>query len=96
MSTAVAGPRLGFKQKMASGSSNLMCISAVCHWLVLIVLKNDVLQQAVWNILHNVPLDRETTSPLILLPMLHCFVKINATHHLSEANKLTTGIHLEN
>jgi hypothetical protein len=72
-----------------------MCISAVCDWLVFIVLENDVLQQAVWNILHNVPLDRETTSPLVLLPMLYCFVKINMTDHLSKANKLATCIHLQ-
>jgi hypothetical protein len=72
-----------------------MCISAVRHWLVFIVLKNDVLQQAVWNILHNVPLDRETTSPFVLLPMLYCFFKINTTHHFSKADKLATCIHLQ-
>ena len=79
-----------------SNLSHLLRISVVCHWFVFIILKNDVLQQSVRNVLHNVPLDRKTTSPLVLLPVFHCLAKINLTHHLSKTNKLSTGVNLKN
>jgi len=43
-----------------------------------------------------VPLDREATSPLVLLPVFNCLVKINPTHHLSQTNKLSAGVNLKN
>jgi len=43
-----------------------------------------------------VPLDREATSPLVLLPVFNCLVKINPTHHLSQTNKLSASVNLKN
>jgi hypothetical protein len=84
------------KKKIESNLSHLLRISAVCHWFVFIILKNDVLQQAVRNVLHNVPLDSKTTSPLVLLPVFHRLAKINPAHHLSQTNKLSAGVNLKN
>nr|GMD60815.1 Os08g0556050 [Ipomoea batatas] len=52
-----------------------------------------VLQQAVGDILHNVPLYRKTANPFVLLPILNLLVEINWTDHLSNTNKLPTDAH---
>ena len=48
----------------------------------------------VWNIFYYMPLDREITIPLILLPEIHAFIKINSANHLCYSTKLTTCINL--
>jgi len=37
-----------------------------------------------------------TGKQLVLLPVFNCLVKINPTHHLSQTNKLSAGVNLEN
>jgi hypothetical protein len=51
-------------------------------------------QMQVWNIFYNVPLDREITIPLILLPEIHVLIKINSANHLCYSTELTTCINL--
>ena len=84
------------KRKTESNLTHFLRVSAVSNWFVFIILKNDVLQQAVRNVLHNVPLDRKPTSPFVLLQVFNCLVKINSTHHLSQTNKLSAGVNLKN
>lgn len=58
-------------------------------------LKCDVLVNAVGDILHDMPpLDRETTIPLRLLPVIHSFVETNRPHHLTNTNELPTSVYL--
>lgn len=73
----------------------LLGIPTIGYGLVLIVFKRYVPQKTIWNILNNMPLQRKATSPLVLLPILHGFVKINRTHHLSQTNELPTGVDLK-
>lgn len=72
----------------------LLGISAVCNRLVVIVLQNDVTKLWIWDILYNVPLNREKTTPLILLPKFHVLAEINSPNHLSDTTELTTRINL--
>ena len=72
----------------------LLGISAVCNWLVVIVLQNDVTKLWIWDILYNVPLNREKTTPLVLLPKFHVLAEINSPNHLSDTTELTTCINL--
>ncbi len=48
----------------------------------------------VWNIFYYMPLDREITIPLILLPKIHVFIEINSANHLCYSTELTTCINL--
>jgi hypothetical protein len=73
----------------------LLSVAAVCDRLVLIVLQDDVLENIVGHVLHNVPLNREGAVPLVLLPILSGFLKINGASHFSNTNKLPTCIHLK-
>jgi hypothetical protein len=41
-----------------------------------------------------VPLNRKLTSPLILLPVIHTFLKVHWTNHLSNTTELCTSIYL--
>ena len=94
--STISGENWQNKRKTERNLTHLLRISAVCNWFVFDILKNDVLQRAVRNVLHNVPLDKKATSPLVLLPVFNCLVKINPTHHLSQTNKLSTGVNLKN
>ena len=60
-----------------------MSVPTVGHRFVLIVVEGNVLQQAVWNVLNDMPLDREAAIPLVLLPILNILVKIDRSYHLS-------------
>lgn len=51
-------------------------------------------EMQVRDILDDVPLYREKTIPLVLMPKIHVFVEIHSTNHLSNSTELTTGIHL--
>lgn len=74
--------------------AHLLGVPAISNRFILIVFKGNMLQQTVGDILHNVPLDRETTNPLVLLPVLDILVEINRPSHLSNTHKLTAGIDL--
>ena len=73
-----------------------LCISAVCDRLILIVLKQDMLQGIVRYVFDDVPSYRKATSPFILAPEVHVLVKIDRTNHLSHATEVPTAIHLIN
>lgn len=72
-----------------------MGVPTVGHRLVLVVLKCNVLQQAVGDILDDMPLNRETTVPLVLLPVFHALVEVNRSDHLSKTDELPTSIDLQ-
>ncbi|WVZ60548.1 hypothetical protein U9M48_010555 [Paspalum notatum var. saurae] len=62
--------------------------------LIIIVVQCNMLQNVVRHILDYVPLERKTTIPLVLLPILQCLIEVNRTNHFSNTNKLTTRVHL--
>ena len=74
---------------------HLLGVPAISYRFVVIVLKNDVPQQVVRDILNNVPLHRELATPLVLLPIIDTFVKIDGSNHLSYTTELTTAINRE-
>jgi hypothetical protein len=75
--------------------SYLLRVPAICNSLVLIVLQGDVPDNAVWDILNNVPLDRELAIPSVILPVINTLVKIDRPSHLSYTAELTTAINLQ-
>ncbi|KAB8109558.1 hypothetical protein EE612_045861 [Oryza sativa] len=72
----------------------LLCVPAVGHRFIIIVFKNYMAEKIIWNILHNVPLNRELASPLILLPIVNTLLKIHWPNHLCNTTELCTSIHL--
>lgn len=73
----------------------LLSIPGECYRLVVIVLKDNVSQLCVRDILNYVPLYWEEPIPLIKLPKVHVFAKINWPNHFSHAYKLPTSINLK-
>ncbi len=47
---------------------NLLCVSGVGHWLILVVFQTNVPQLAVGNVLHKDPAHIEAALPLVLRP----------------------------
>ena len=54
----------------------LLCVPAICHRFVLIILQNYVAKLWIRHILDNVPFYWKETIPLVLLPEVHVPVKI--------------------
>jgi hypothetical protein len=73
----------------------LLGVTAVSDRLEFIVFQQNMPQSVVSHIFYNVPLNREATRPLILLPYVHAFIKVNRPHHLSHPTEMTTCIHLQ-
>lgn len=73
----------------------LLRVPAICNSLVLIVLQDHVPEYFVWDILNNVPSDRELAIPSVILPVINTLIKINRPSHLSYTAELTTAINLQ-
>ena len=80
--------------KSYSKALYLLCVPAVGYRLVLIVFKNYMAEEIIWNILQYVPINRELASPLILLPVVHTLLKIHWSSHLRNTAELWTSIHM--
>jgi hypothetical protein len=48
----------------------------------------------VWDIFDDVPLNREASTPFILLPEIHILIEVNWANHLCNTTELTTSIDL--
>jgi hypothetical protein len=72
----------------------LLSVSTICHGLVVIVLKNYMTEVAIRNVLDDVPLYCEASIPLVLLPVLDTFPKIDRANHLRHTTELPTCIDL--
>lgn len=77
-------------------STYLLGVPAIRHRLVVIVFQDNMTELAIWDILNNMPRYRESAIPLVLLPVVDTFWKINTTCHLCHSTKLSTRIHLKN
>lgn len=73
----------------------LLGVTAVSDRLIFVVFQQNVPQSVVGHIFYNVPLNREATWPLILLPYIHILIKINRPHHLCHPTEMTACIHLQ-
>jgi len=71
-----------------------LCISAVCHRLVFIILQCDMLQIVIWYIFNDVPSHRKASGPFIQTLEVHVLVKIYRSNHLSHAIEVPTTIDL--
>jgi hypothetical protein len=49
----------------------------------------------VWDILNNVPFDRELAIPSFILPVINTLVKIDRSNHLSYTAEMTAAINLQ-
>lgn len=73
----------------------LLRISAVSHWLVVIMFQKYVTKLTVRNVLNDMPFNRKLPTPSVLLPVLCVVLKINRSNHLSNPTKLSTSIDLD-
>jgi hypothetical protein len=67
----------------------LLSIPAESDDLVVIIFKCNITKIVVRYVLHNVPLQREETTPSALQPEVHILSEINWPHHLCQPNKLS-------
>ena len=72
----------------------LLSIPAKSDGPVIIVLKYNMPQLSVGNVLNYMPLQRKETTPLINLPKVHVFVEVHQPRHFSQPNKLPTTVYL--
>lgn len=75
-------------------NSYLLRISTVCNRLVIIVVKKNVTESNVGNILNNMPFSWELSAPSILLPVICILLKINRSNHFSYPTELSTCVNL--
>jgi len=73
---------------------NLLCVTAVSDWFVLVVWEANETKSTVGNILQENPLDTEHSTPAFaLLPYGDALRHVNAAHHLCHATEMSTRIH---
>ena len=54
----------------------------------------DVPKVGIWYVRYDVPLDKEASTPLILLLEVHIIMEINRINHLCNTTELATCIDL--
>ncbi len=74
---------------------NLLCVSGVGHWLILVVFQTNVPQLAVGNVLHKDPAHIEAALPLVLRPYARTSVVVHGRTHLGHAAEVPAAIHAE-
>lgn len=74
---------------------DFLCISRVGHRLIFIILKLNVSQLHIRNILHVYPTDAKLTLPLILGPDTTVALIVNRRDHLRHAAEMTGPIYRE-
>ena len=74
---------------------NLLGVSTVGHWLVVIIFKPNVSQNGVGNVLHCQPLHLELTFEFVILPDPSSGLKINWTDHFCHSTELPTAVNTE-
>ena len=55
----------------------LLSVPNKSNWSVIIVFKNYMSEQTIWNVLYNMPYYREKAIPFIFFPEIHGLLEIN-------------------
>ena len=72
-----------------------MGVPGIGYWLVLVVLKTDVAQLPIWDILDIDPFDRKLSLPLLLCKNASHHMEVHVRCHLSNSTKMAATIHTE-